>query len=313
MNTYQVFKKLPDTAVITDSFGYILDFNRQELFDSMKKGQHISQYIQLPLNQGSHEVQIRSKHYHLKVTSVTEETTHSGFIFYFSDVTRQRATVMQNHQKQKELSLLHQKLLHANDELTAYARQVEALSGYNEQLRLAREIHDTDGHAITVLHTISQMCRKLLRKDIKQYRSLINKGIRICREQSNSRQRTFKTITETLNHFSADGLFDVRITIQGEEPVLAAPYAELIRKICGEAYHNTLNHSLATVFFIKLIFDHEKISLELWDNGRCHGSFEKGFGLSVMEDTVLKSGGTIKFTMEENKGFLIQITLTLED
>ena len=50
------------------------------------------------------------------------------------------------------------------------------------------------------------------------------------------------------------------------------------------------------------------MTLTLTDDGSFHGTFEKGFGLSAMENAVKASGGTIDFITEEGKGFTVQIT-----
>ena len=45
--------------------------------------------------------------------------------------------------------------------------------------------------------------------------------------------------------------------------------------------------------------------LQIRDNGSFRGPFERGFGLSTMEDQVKRSGGTMEFTAEEGKGFVV--------
>ena len=313
MELYDVFKKLPDTAIVTDSFGYVLDFNRKDPFPQMRKGRQIRQYIpERPADHGM-EVHIRSGWYYLRVTPIQEASARVGYIYYLVDITKIRAMIHENQEKQEDLARLTQDKIRLHEELTSYARQAEALADYNQRLEIAREIHDKDGHAITVLHTISQMCLKLVGRDMRQYASLLTQGETICEEQRRNLKQRFDSITEGLYHFCASGIFKVELSIEGTEPVSAASYVNLILDICEEAYHNTLNHSLATAFFIELTFDEGAIRLSLCDNGKCRGSFTPGFGLTVMQERVRARGGSIDFYMEENRGFMIKIYFGLED
>ena len=81
------------------------------------------------------------------------------------------------------------------------------------------------------------------------------------------------------------------------------PLYEVIDRVCREAYHNTLSHSLADRLTIEVYMAPEVLRLHITDNGCFRGTLEKGFGLTTMEENVRASGGTIAFEAEEGRGF----------
>ena len=65
------------------------------------------------------------------------------FVFYLTLLIRQ------NHQEKQRIASLNAQLEEANTRLRAYAIEAEAMAETRERNRLAREIHDTLGHALT--------------------------------------------------------------------------------------------------------------------------------------------------------------------
>ena len=97
----------------------------------------------------------------------------------------------------------------------------------------------------------------------------------------------------------------IDITVSGDEPPFAAKLYGTVYGVCKEALHNTLAHSMADRQSIIAEASPERLTLRISDNGQFHGTFEKGFGLNAMEKRVRDSGGTIVFSAEEGKGFVI--------
>ena len=65
------------------------------------------------------------------------------FVFYLTLLIRQ------NHQEKQRIASLNAQLEEANTRLRAYAIEAESIAETRERNRLAREIHDTLGHALT--------------------------------------------------------------------------------------------------------------------------------------------------------------------
>ena len=77
----------------------------------------------------------------------------------------------------------------------------------------------------------------------------------------------------------------------------------MIERILKEAYHNTLDHSFADTMQVSVDLTESSAKISISDNGKFHGEFEKGFGLSVIEESVIASGGEITFVAESGRGF----------
>ena len=302
----QAFLLLPDTVIITDAYWYILDFNHSKPFEQIRKGSRLTCYMPDCVRMQTGKLRRGGRVYQQSVTAVYENNLHVGYAVYLSDITDRENLIEQRRRKSAELKAMTQRQKQANEELEAYVRQAEALSVYEEQLRIARVIHDDAGHAITTLNTISQMCLQLGRNDPEQYGKLIDEGLSLC--ENGLRENTssdFASVLEMLKDLRNKSPFPVILHIEGEEPPFAGALHDVISRLCNEAYHNTLAHSLADSLSIDMCCTPETLKLRVSDNGSFRGKLVKGFGLTTMEENVRASGGEITFIAEEGKGFEI--------
>lgn len=300
----QAFRLLPDTVIITDSYWYILDYNRPGPFEGLKKGKNLSGYMPDCRDMPCGAYELHGRVFQRRISKVYADGVHGGYAVYLVDITEQERLVEQRRRKNAELEALTRKQAQANAELEDYARQAEALTDYEERLRVARVIHDETGHAITALNTLSRMCLQLRESDPERYRSLIDEGIAICRHAGKGQPGcSCDSLRAMLEEFRDTNPFPIDLIVSGEEPPSAAGLYDVILGVCREAYHNTLSHSLADRLTIEARMAQDKLTLRLADNGRFHGALEKGFGLKTMEENVRASGGQIRFEAEEGKGF----------
>ena len=300
----QAYRLLPDTVIITDVYWYILDYNRPGPFEGLKKGKNLSRYMPDCRDMPCDVYACQGRVYQRSISNVSAEGIQGGHVVYLVDITEKERLVDQHRQRRVELDALTQKQMHANAELEEYARQVKMLTDYEEQLRIARTIHDGMGHAITALNTISQMCLELRDNDEEKYNGLIDDGIAICRRVEKDRTGSdYNSLAEMLEVFRSTSPFPIRLRITGKEPPFAAGLYDVILSVCREAYHNTLSHSMADQLDIQAHMTQGKLTLRITDNGHFHGVLEKGFGLKTMEENVHNSGGQVHFEAEEDKCF----------
>lgn len=304
----QAFRLLPDTVIITDVYWYILDFNHVAPFDGIKRGRSLTRVMPDCRALPSDRLRRGGRVYQRSVTPVYAQNLHVGYTVYLADITDREDLIEQQRRKSEELEALTQRLAKANAELEEYVRQAEALSDYEEQRRIARAIHDDAGHAITALNTISQMCLQLGRSDAERYEELIDEGIGLCENALKAREkRRYASLRELLEAFRDESPFPIELVIEGDEPAFAAPLYEVIDRVCREAYHNTLSHSLADRMTIEMHMSPEVLRLHITDNGCFRGTLEKGFGLTTMEENVHASGGTLAFEAEAGRGFGVAV------
>lgn len=307
--TRMLFDSIPDTVVITDTYGYILDFNRKTPFDSLKKGKKLTSYLPDCFEGGEGEFRAADRVYRRYTAKLDNGKNDTGYTVRLSDITEEARLDGQLRNRSRELSLLERELSESNAKLTEFVMRVKELSDYSEQLRIARVIHDDYGHALTELFVICQMCLQLKDTDPEKCGQLLREGSKICRRATEEKRQTeFGSLKELLYDFAGKNAFPTIVTVEGDEPPFIKDKYGLIGMICKEAYHNTLAHSLAERFYIKAEADEEQVTLTLTDDGAFHGTFEKGFGLSAMENAVNASGGTADFITEEGKGFTVRIT-----
>ena len=309
MNRFkQIFRLLPDIVLITDAYWYILDYNRMPPFEGFRKGTLLSRYMPDCRHLPHDQYRCRDRVYQRSVSPVYEDQVIVGYVAYLADITEKEQLVQLRRRKSQELKELTGKQQQANRELEDYARQVEALGDYEEQLNIARVIHDDAGHAITELNTISRMCLQLRDSDPQQYDRLIEQGIAICRRALNGMSTDPDiSLKQRLERFCASCPFPVELDIRGEEPPFAAGLRDVIMRICKEAYHNTTAHSMADKLMIQVQMTPGELTLYAIDNGRFQGPLEKGFGLTTMEESVRACGGEISFEAEEGSGFGILV------
>lgn len=304
----QAFRLLPDTVIITDVYWYIIDFNHVAPFDGIKRGRSLTRVMPDCRALPSDRVRRGGRVYQRSVTPVYAQNLHVGYTVYLADITDREDLIEQQRRKSEELEALTQRLAKANAELEEYVRQAEALSDYEEQRRIARAIHDDAGHAITALNILSQMCLQLGRSDAKGYEELIDEGIGLCENALKAREkRRYASLRELLETFRDESPFSIELHIEGDEPAFVASLREVIDRVCREAYHNTLSHSLADRMTIEMHMSPEVLRLHITDNGCFRGTLEKGFGLTTMEENVHASGGTLAFEAETGRGFGIAV------
>lgn len=300
----QAFRLLPDTVIITDVYWYILDFNRTAPFDGIKRGQSLTRVMPDCRTLPNDRLRRGDKVYQRSVTPVYAQNLHVGYTVYLADITDREDLIEQQRRKSEELEALTQRLAKANAELEEYVRQAEALSDYEEQRRIARAIHDDAGHTVTALNTISGMCLQIGQSDAKRYEELIDEGLALCGNALKEREkRRYASLREMLETLRDESPFPIELVIEGDEPAFAAPLYGVIGRVCREAYHNTLSHSLADRLTIEMHMSPEVLRLHITDNGCFRGTLEKGFGLKTMEENVRTSGGTLAFEAKAGRGF----------
>ncbi len=302
-----LFEQLPDTAIITDAYGFILDVNRNIPGLVFTKGTQLKHIMPKVLEISEDEFTIGEKTFKRRVTPIKRNKNTVGYTILLNDISETKKLYNQRKALMAKQTELIEETQKVNERLEGYAQEARKLSDYEEQLLLARKIHDDSGHAITAIHTICQMCLSLKEDDPDKYRQLLKEGIEICQNALNGGLRKkVGSLSELMDNFKAECRFPIEITMDGEEPAFAKNLYDLIDTICREAYHNTIDHSMADTLFVRINMSSERILLSINDNGNFHGEFEKGFGLSVMEENILKSGGSISFIAEQGKGFGIE-------
>ena len=87
---------------------------------------------------------------------------------------------------------------------------------------------------------------------------------------------------------------------------------DALSRLTQEALSNVARHSEASAVRIQLIFEPDRTTLEIADNGRgCYVSSKvgKGIGLLSMSERLLPFGGEVRYQSKPEQGFVVTATV----
>lgn len=210
------------------------------------------------------------------------------------------------------------KLEAANRQLGAYAAQAEELAISKERNRLAREIHDSLGHYLTVINVQLQAALAVLDDDrqravsaIETARDLTQEGLTSVRQSVSTLRETplgDKPLTEAIDLLVQEthsaGIV-AEVTIQGR-PRRLEPAADLaLYRAVQEGLTNTRKHANASRVDLSLDYsDAARVLLTIRDNGvGATGTENGGFGLLGLRERVQLLGGSMQIETSPGQGF----------
>lgn len=217
-----------------------------------------------------------------------------------------------------EVERLLSELKDANDKLREYANQVEEVATLTERNRLAREIHDSLGHYLTVVIVQIEAATAVMETDrersldgLRKAQALAQKGLAEVR-RSITALRSPHSLIESL-----DTLFEeCRVSGVSAEfqligtPRKLSPSAELTLYRAGqEGLTNVRKHSRANTATVTLDYSGDQVWLVVRDEGIGSNQPEKGFGLVGVNERVQLLGGEVRITTAPDKGFSLEVGL----
>lgn len=209
-------------------------------------------------------------------------------------------------------------------ELEAAYAVVAEVSVLEERQRIAKEIHDTAGHAVTTVIMQTEAAKLIIDKNPEQAKAKIIaanlQAKRALEELRNSvhllsgikENQTLKSALENVLHESSDGT-DIVIRSSIEEIYVSPAKFRLLTGALKEGISNGLRHGGATAFWFELKAEEDKICFLLSDNGKgADENFAMGYGLSSMQERVKALGGELQTVYGEDDGFELQIRLPID-
>lgn len=219
-----------------------------------------------------------------------------------------------------------QQLALAHDQLRRYALRIEDQATLQERNRIAREIHDSLGHALTAQSIQLENALLFCKSDTEKTRAFLTEarqlGATALREirQSVSALRSEPLQGRSLESAIADLAQDFRrttnitpdCTICLSCPV-TAEVSTAIYRIAQEALTNISKHGVATRVTLQLRIKAGWIHLLVEDNGRGFNPKQNttGFGLQGMRERALGLGGYFKIASEPGAGCRVNVDIPL--
>jgi signal transduction histidine kinase len=208
----------------------------------------------------------------------------------------------------------------ANSQLARYASTIEQLATSRERNRLARELHDTLAHTLSVLAVQLEGASTLLATNSEVASHMIAQSVSLTRDGLTEARRAIHELRavplDDLGLILAlQGLADVTAERAGAALsfsldtglTLTSPETEqTLYRIAEEALNNIARHAAATQITVQLSrTGADEISLIIADNGRGFdlSKAQVGhYGLRGMKERVNMLGGNLSITSQPGTG-----------
>jgi len=255
----------------------------------------------------------------LMVTKTLLETFNilSFIVFMIVYITEQ---IQENENISKELSMIQT----VNKELQDYAAMTEKIGENNERKRLAREIHDTLGHALTGIAAGVDACiamidinpqatkqqlfvvSKVVRQGIGDVRNSLNK----LRPGALEERGLLGAIEKMIDEFAS--ISDLKVTLNSrlEKLDFDKTKEDTIFRIIQECMTNAVRHGQASHVEIDIWQEDEMLHLTIQDDGSGCEEIHYGFGLKQMQERVAIVNGNVMF--DGHHGFKTVVKMPLQ-
>ena len=201
-------------------------------------------------------------------------------VFIISLVSYVMYSVAENHKIEEELRMADR----ANTQLNDYISLAEKIAEDKERKRIAREIHDTLGHALTGISAGIDAVSVLVDLNPAHAKNQLNNVSQVVREG----------ILHVELHYDWDAV-DLDITKE-----------DIIFRVIQESITNSLRHGHAQNVEIDM-FKADDYLLTIYDDGIGCQKITMGYGLTQMRERLAIIGGTVEFHSQD--GFQTIITI----
>jgi len=252
-----------------------------------------------------------------------------GLIFSISlarTVVKERTSRARAEQLLLELEDSHR-------QLKVYSEQVAELAATKERNRLARDIHDSLGHYLTVINVQLEKAQAFRDKEPRAADQAIIDAKRLAGEalqdirSSVGALRTQRVLFSCSAAITAlveqvgDSQFSTDLKIEGSEEGFSKQVLLTLYRAAQEGLTNIQKHARATTVHINLAFSEAGASLILSDNGcgfepallqNMQPGRSGGYGLLGVQERLELVGGNLKLESSPGSGTTLFVTVPME-
>lgn len=229
--------------------------------------------------------------------------------------------VQENERMTQELIMAHQ----VNHELENYAAVSEKIAEDKERKRLAREIHDTLGHALTGIAAGVDACIAMIdinpqatKKQLMVISKVVRQGIVNVRNSLNKlrpgalEQHGFKgAIENMIEEFTSVSDLTISLDYRLDKVDFENTKEDILFRVIQESVTNAVRHGDATHIDISLYIEDNNLYLKIQDNGQGCEEIHYGFGLKQMKERLGMINGKVAY--DGHHGFLTIVTIPLQE
>ena len=226
------------------------------------------------------------------------------------------SAITERHRIEEELRMTSQ----ANRELNSYLALSEKIAEDRERKRIAREIHDTLGHALTGISAGIDAVKVLVDIDTNRAKEQLNNvsvvvrdGIRDVRGSLNKMRpgalenNTLKeALIKIIREYEAISNLEIHLRYEWDNIDLDIAKEDIVFRVIQESITNSVRHGHAKTIWIELL-EEESYVMTIQDDGVGFDELHYGYGLKQMQERLMIIGGSVRF--ENRDGFYTHIKI----
>ena len=196
--------------------------------------------------------------------------------------------------------------------------QVADLATATERNRLARDIHDSLGHHLTVIAVQLEKAVAFQQRDPDVATAALADARAAARDALADVRRSVGTLRAGFGLEPAlrelvtrmdTGRLAVRLDIAGDEAGFAAPALMALYRAVQEGLTNASRHAGARTVAVRVRLEEHAASLLVADDGRGFAVAGRGFGLRGMDERVRLAGGSLTIDSRPGQGTRLLVTI----
>ncbi len=254
------------------------------------------------------------------------------FVAVFSQANRAL-----DEQKTRSEQLLHQlevsnaELEQAHAQLQAYASEVEELTIVRERTRVAREIHDTLGHYLSILNIQLETISKLQERDPERAMSEVEEARRVAAQSMQEVRNAVAalrptsianlSLSESLTRLGKEfeqhaSETELTLDLETQLPQLTPDVQVALYRVAQESLTNVRKHAHATKVLLRLRYEENVLELLVRDNGvtpegETAQPQSNGFGLIGLRERIELLGGNVSYGAVDPHGFRVTVRVPI--
>jgi signal transduction histidine kinase len=212
----------------------------------------------------------------------------------------------------------------ARQRTEALAAEVAQLAAANERNRMAREIHDTLGHYLTVIHVQLEAARAVIGADPNRGMLAVTRAQALAKDGLTAVRQSVKALREDASVESVDEQiaslvesvrderFSATFTTSGTPRPVSAAVALALHRTTLEALTNVRKHANAANVEIELTFREDgRVQLRVHDDGKgtAGETMGSGFGLRGIRERAEQLNGIANYRAAPLEGFTLFVEL----
>lgn len=199
--------------------------------------------------------------------------------------------------------------------------RVRELAVAEERARMARDMHDSIGHHLTVIKMGLENADRFRRRRPEAAWDEVNQSKQQAAQALAETRRWVRALRPLdlegrLGSEALEGLarsFDgtgvaVNFEMEGAEAALDADVELVLYRVLQEGLTNVLRHAQATTVRVRLAFRDARVTLAIGDDGQGTDA-EQGFGLTSLRERAAALGGTLEARNAPGGGFELRVDL----